>query len=53
VTPIKKGVFLGKQEAMQTYQIKEGILLTLDSGDEISSKESKIRIIPVWKWLLS
>jgi predicted AAA+ superfamily ATPase len=33
-------------------EVKRMIILTRDEEDTIMEKESKIEVIPVWKWLL-
>jgi hypothetical protein len=43
----------GLKEVMQKFKIKEGAIFTHSQEDEISEKGIKIKIIPVWKWLLS
>jgi uncharacterized protein len=42
----------GLVEAMKTYNLKEGLILTFDDEDEIFIEKLKITIKPVWKWLL-
>ena len=42
----------GLLEVMNEYKLKNGILLTEDQEEEKIIKGKKIRIIPVWKWLL-
>lgn len=46
----------GLVEAMQTYQLNEGIILTMDEEGfeehELENHKMNIRIIPAWKWLL-
>ncbi len=44
--------FDGLLEAMQACRLSEGILLTYDQEDETTSAGKKIRILPVWKWVL-
>lgn len=44
--------FDGLREAMQACHLSEGILLTYDQEDETTRDGKKIRILPVWKWLL-
>jgi hypothetical protein len=39
--------------AMETFGLKEGLILTDDTEDEIELKDKKIIVKPVWKWLLS
>jgi predicted AAA+ superfamily ATPase len=42
----------GLKEAMETYSIDEGLILTNDYTEEITVENMKIHILPVWKWLL-
>ena len=42
----------GLLEAMQTHKLKEGLILTLDQEEEILQEKRKIKVIPIWKWLL-
>lgn len=44
--------FAGLMEAMRACRLSEGILLTYDQEDETSLDGKKIRMLPVWKWLL-
>lgn len=52
----KKREYAGLIEAMEAYQLKEGLILTEDEeGDEkimINGMEYHIYIIPVWRWCL-
>ncbi len=41
----------GLIEAMNKFDVKEGIILTNDQYEEI--KDLRIKVIPVWKWLIS
>lgn len=52
---VKQREIRGLLEAMQTYQLNEGLILTLDEeGTEVIDHENQhIKIIPTWKWLLS
>lgn len=43
----------GIKEAMQTYQLKTGLILTENEEEIIENEEGKIYILPIWKWLLS
>jgi len=43
----------GLKEAMEKFKLKEGLILTYNQTDEFDIKGMKIKIIPVWKWLLS
>ncbi len=42
----------GLLEVMKEHKLKEGILLTEEQEEERIIDGKKIRIIPVWKWLL-
>src|SRR3989344_2579704 len=41
----------GLIEALEKFNIKEGIILTYKQEDEFKIKDKKIKILPVWKWL--
>ncbi|OGI64385.1 ATPase [Candidatus Nomurabacteria bacterium RIFCSPHIGHO2_01_FULL_39_10] len=43
----------GIVEAMKQYNLKEGIILTYDEEEDISLGLLKIKVMPVWKWLLN
>ena len=42
----------GLQEAMNVYNLKQGLLLSYDTEKSIQSGSTEIKVIPVWKWLL-
>jgi len=42
----------GLLEAMETFKINEGLILTYDDEEEILLDKKKIVIKPVWKWVL-
>ncbi len=42
----------GLIEALKEYQLKEGLILTLDKEEAFVLGDKKIIIKPVWKWLL-
>lgn len=42
----------GLLEALKKYNLKEGLILTLDDEEEIKKENKKIIIKPVWKWML-
>ncbi|MCK4650247.1 ATP-binding protein [Candidatus Pacearchaeota archaeon] len=48
----KEREIAGLAEAMKKFKLKEGIILTMDQEEEIARDNLKIKIIPVWKWLL-
>src|SRR3989344_671751 len=43
----------GLKDAMNAFNLNKGLLLTNNQEEEISISGKKIKIIPVWKWLLS
>lgn len=42
----------GLAEAMNNLKLKEGLILTQEQEEEIKIKNKKIKIVPIWKWLL-
>lgn len=42
----------GLQEAMQTYHLSEGYIITMDEKKEISTDFGIIYVLPVWEWML-
>lgn len=48
----KKRAVDGLIEALKEYQLKAGLILTLDKEEELIVENKKITIKPVWKWLL-
>lgn len=42
----------GLLEAMETFGLKEGLIITEDQQEERKIKEKKVKIMPAWKWLL-
>lgn len=42
----------GLIEALEKFNLKEGMILTYNQEDELKIKNKKITIVPVWKWLL-
>ncbi|MDI3484785.1 MAG: uncharacterized protein PWQ50_5 [Methanolobus sp.] len=43
----------GLLEAMETYDLQEGLILTDDTEDQMEMNGKKIMVKPVWKWMLS
>jgi len=43
----------GLQEAMNALRIEEGIILTNDEAKELIVDGGRIRVMPVWRWLMS
>lgn len=54
---VKKRELAGLAEAMELYQIPEGLVLTEDTESEepitVNGKKHIIKIKPVWRWLLN
>ncbi|MDP1694164.1 MAG: ATP-binding protein [Candidatus Woesearchaeota archaeon] len=48
----KKREVDGLIEALKEYQLKEGLILTMDKEEEFVLEGKRIIIKPVWKWLL-
>ena len=42
----------GLMEAMKTYDLREGIILTENEHDTIETDGFRIAVMPIWKWLL-
>lgn len=49
---VKKREIEGLVEAMTTYQLEEGTILTENEQDIIEMNGFRISVIPIWKWLL-
>ncbi len=43
----------GLIEAMNRFNLKEGLIITNEQEETIKIKEKKIRVIPAWKWFLT
>ena len=43
--------YQGLQEAMNTYNLKEGLMLIYDIDESFIPNNVGIKVIPVWKWL--
>jgi len=41
----------GLLEALEKFNLKEGVILTYKQDDEFKIKDKKIKVLPVWKWL--
>ncbi|MBU4082786.1 ATP-binding protein [Patescibacteria group bacterium] len=48
----EKREFAGLLEAMEKFNLKEGLIITEDQEDERKINGKIIKIIPCWKWLL-
>lgn len=42
----------GLLEALETYNLPQGYILTLEETETITINDKTIQVIPVWKWLL-
>ncbi len=42
----------GLKEAMDRFKLDRGLILTNSQEDQIKIKKKKIKVMPVWKWLL-
>lgn len=49
---VKKREIEGLLEAMDTYQLQEGLILTENEQDTIQMSGLTILVVPIWKWLL-
>lgn len=45
--------YQGLQEAMHTYNLKEGLVLNYNSEQSFIPNNVGMKVIPVWKWLLT
>lgn len=46
--------FQGLQEAMQSYNLKDGLILTCNMDQSFTPADyAGIKVLPVWKWLLN
>ena len=43
----------GLLEALDKFKLKEGLIITLDQEEEFREEGRNIKVIPIWKWLLS
>ena len=41
----------GLLEALEKFNIKEGVILTYKQEDQFNINNKKIKVLPVWKWL--
>ncbi|MCD4789874.1 MAG: DUF4143 domain-containing protein, partial [Bacteroidales bacterium] len=42
----------GLTEALDSYKLNEGIILTTSQETELKINNKTIKVLPVWKWLL-
>ncbi len=42
----------GLMNALSTFKLKEGTIITFDQEDKIEIEGKILRVLPVWKWLL-
>jgi len=48
----KKREIEGLIEAMEELKLKEGLIITLNQTDSFEIGDKKIKVLPVWRWLL-
>jgi len=49
---VRKREIEGLLEAMRAYNLEEGLIVTENEEETIEIENSKIRLVPIWKWLL-
>ncbi len=42
----------GLVEALEKFQLKEGLILTYNQADKLRAGNKTVNVLPVWKWLL-
>ena len=42
----------GLMEALKKFNLKQGLILTFNQDDEFKIENKKIKMTPVWKWIL-
>jgi len=42
----------GLMNALETYNLNKGLILTESEEDNFTSKGKDIKVLPVWKWML-
>lgn len=42
----------GLIEAMDKFKLKEAVILTHEQEEELKVKSKKIKVLPIWKWLI-
>ena len=50
--PNKERELNGLIEAMNKFKLREAVILTHEQEEEFKVKNKKIKVLPVWKWLL-
>lgn len=49
----RKREISGLQEAMSTYSLSEGYIITMDEKETIQVAEGIIHVVPAWEWMLT
>jgi len=49
----RKREISGLQEAMSTYSLSEGYIITMDEKETIRMTEGIIHVIPAWEWMMT
>jgi hypothetical protein len=42
----------GLLESLNKFKLKEGLIITFDQEEEFEQEGKRIKVIPIWKWLL-
>ena len=42
----------GLLEALEKFNLKEGFIITNEQEEEFKQEKKKIKVVPIWKWLL-
>jgi len=42
----------GLIEALEKFDLKEGTILTYKQDDEFKINDKRVKVLPVWKWLI-
>lgn len=49
----RKREISGLQEAMSTYSLSEGYIITMDEKETIRMTEGIIHVVPAWEWMMT
>jgi predicted AAA+ superfamily ATPase len=49
----KKREINGLVEALEKFDLEEGLILTYSQEEEFTVANKKIALVPVWKWMLN
>jgi len=48
----KKRELAGLREAMETYKLEKGLILTHEEESAMKENGKTITVMPIWKWML-